>query len=254
MSKHPQLVIVFSFFLIVALFGVARSYYVINPARCDGCGTCVSFCPNNAIYYDQSLDIMRIDNQLCDGCGNCLPYCPHSAIDLSDSTGCIMGNVSAADTSFPIRNAQIATDSFYCTSGLWGDFCLNLPAGIYTLTCSAEGYIDQIEYDLELNTEQIIRQDFSLYAAGSDDNMELAEFDPEGYFSPNPFHSETTFYQHPKAVTEEFDLEIYNLKGQRIGTLTSSERILKNIPAGIYLYKYSDRQKTYSGKLTCLPD
>ena len=266
MKKHPYIISVLLLFLIVALFGITRSYYMINPAQCDGCGECVTHCPNNAIYFDQELSVMRIDDQLCDGCGDCVAYCPRSAIILADSSGYIMGTVFGSETGFPIRNALIAADSFYCTSGLWGEYCINLPAGIHTLTCSAEGYIDQIVTDLEVNSDQILQHNFIISPANSNDSDELTESRLEGYFSPNPYQVETRFYLNSEEPVHKFTLEIYNLKGQRIRQFSSSDlrgnsiywnstdHKQKRIPAGIYLYRYTGRQQTYSGKLTCLPD
>ena len=265
MKKHSYIITAFLFFLIVALFGITRSYYLINPGLCDNCGDCTIHCPNNAINFDEDLMIMKIDDQLCDGCGECLPYCSHSAINPADSSGFIFGTVSSLETGFPIRNAAIIADSFYCTSGMWGDYSLNLPAGMYTITCSAEGYNEQTTFDIELNSQQILQQNFTMSAANSDDGNELSESVKEGYFSPNPYQSETRFYLNSEGPVDKFTLDIYNLKGQKIRQFSSSDlrgnsiywnstdHKQKRIPSGIYLYKYTDRQKTYSGKLTCLP-
>ena len=78
MPKRLLVIIALSAFLIVALFGISRIYYVINPVLCDMCGHCMMHCPNNAIYFDEGQMTMRIDSELCDGCGECLNWCVHT--------------------------------------------------------------------------------------------------------------------------------------------------------------------------------
>lgn len=56
--------------------GVKRGRYMVDPATCTGCGTCVRFgCP--AIEVDG--DKARI-NELCSGCAVCVQFCPVGAI------------------------------------------------------------------------------------------------------------------------------------------------------------------------------
>ncbi|MCP1661685.1 MAG: DUF362 domain-containing protein [Methanocalculus sp. MSAO_Arc1] len=44
---------------------------------CEGCGGCVSACPENAIIFEGAA---RIDPDTCIGCGICVDICPESAI------------------------------------------------------------------------------------------------------------------------------------------------------------------------------
>ncbi|PKN93993.1 MAG: 4Fe-4S ferredoxin [Chloroflexi bacterium HGW-Chloroflexi-6] len=47
--------------------------YVITK-KCCQCGSCAAFCENKAIeWLDREY---AIDQELCDGCGTCLEYCP----------------------------------------------------------------------------------------------------------------------------------------------------------------------------------
>jgi pyruvate formate lyase activating enzyme len=54
------------------------------PARCIGCGTCVSACPNSALSL--TPDGIVTDTTLCEMCGTCAAVCPTKAIELSGTT------------------------------------------------------------------------------------------------------------------------------------------------------------------------
>ncbi len=54
---------------------------VIDEAACTGCGTCVSWCPTDAIALaDQG--VARRDETSCIGCGLCARFCPEGAVAL----------------------------------------------------------------------------------------------------------------------------------------------------------------------------
>ncbi len=54
--------------------------YQINAGPCNGCGNCVSHCPENAITDHGSY--ASIDPDLCVACGVCVNWCPRNAIHL----------------------------------------------------------------------------------------------------------------------------------------------------------------------------
>jgi Fe-S-cluster-containing hydrogenase component 2 len=74
--------------LIVAVFVLALSIlvagrpitYQITPNECWVCGRCFYVCPVHAIYYDEALQSLQIDQSLCNGDGNCVNSCPYGAI------------------------------------------------------------------------------------------------------------------------------------------------------------------------------
>ena len=47
--------------------------YMITE-KCIMCGSCEPFCKNKAIYDGEDRYI--IDQSKCDGCGTCIEYCP----------------------------------------------------------------------------------------------------------------------------------------------------------------------------------
>lgn len=53
---------------------------VVNPAKCQGCLTCVRLCPFNAPKMVKNR--ARIEPLACQGCGVCAGECPNKAIEL----------------------------------------------------------------------------------------------------------------------------------------------------------------------------
>lgn len=56
---------------------------VIDPEACSGCGTCVAFCPTDAISLTRQGSAER-DENACLGCGVCARFCPEEAISLKE--------------------------------------------------------------------------------------------------------------------------------------------------------------------------
>ena len=56
---------------------------VIDPEACSGCGTCVEWCPTDAIALDNE-GLARRDENACLGCGVCSRFCPEGAISLKE--------------------------------------------------------------------------------------------------------------------------------------------------------------------------
>ena len=56
---------------------------IIDPDVCTGCGTCVEWCPTDAISTGGD-GLARRDENACLGCGVCARFCPESAISLKE--------------------------------------------------------------------------------------------------------------------------------------------------------------------------
>ena len=56
---------------------------VIDPEACSGCGTCVEWCPTDAIALNEE-GIAQREESACLGCGVCSRFCPEEAISLQE--------------------------------------------------------------------------------------------------------------------------------------------------------------------------
>ena len=52
--------------------------FYVDAARCNGCGTCLDACPQEAISLEGNR--ADINHSLCIECGICLELCPRGAI------------------------------------------------------------------------------------------------------------------------------------------------------------------------------
>jgi Pyruvate/2-oxoacid:ferredoxin oxidoreductase delta subunit len=56
---------------------------VIDTESCTGCGTCVEWCPTDAIMLNED-GLAQRDENACFGCGVCSRFCPEEAISLKE--------------------------------------------------------------------------------------------------------------------------------------------------------------------------
>ncbi|MFC1870551.1 indolepyruvate ferredoxin oxidoreductase subunit alpha [Chloroflexota bacterium] len=58
------------------------TYYMryTNQGDCTGCGTCVDWCPVDALIMEGEFPV--VDEEWCIGCGVCVAQCPNSAARL----------------------------------------------------------------------------------------------------------------------------------------------------------------------------
>jgi Pyruvate/2-oxoacid:ferredoxin oxidoreductase delta subunit len=64
---------------------INSTYYLsmIDKDMCTGCGTCVDWCPTDAIALDDN-GLAERDENACIGCGVCARFCPDEAISLKE--------------------------------------------------------------------------------------------------------------------------------------------------------------------------
>jgi heterodisulfide reductase subunit A len=59
---------------------------VIDEESCSGCKICLGLCAFNAITFDESKRVSRVNDALCKGCGVCVAACPSGAIEQRNFT------------------------------------------------------------------------------------------------------------------------------------------------------------------------
>ncbi len=238
----------------ITLFSFYRIVYQVNPGSCNGCGRCYNICPNDAIYYDGEIGSARIDQELCDGCGLCLEEC--GAFYVEDGRAVIIGTVINSETEFPLRDAVVQLDTISVNCGLFGEYSFTVTAGMYNLTCSAEGYTDSIITDLEIFEFDVSEQNFALNPLTGSAN-DVAE-KPRNTINafPNPFNPSTTItFELTEKYAKSAKIEIYNLKGQKIKTIlinsftdqpinsvvwNGTDQANNLVSSGIYYYKLNN--------------
>jgi len=52
----------------------------VDPAKCNGCESCVSSCPSEAIKMENEKAVIVVDD--CVDCGVCVDECPSEAISM----------------------------------------------------------------------------------------------------------------------------------------------------------------------------
>ncbi len=62
----------------LAMHSSSRPY--VDEERCTSCGTCVDYCPHEAINF---INFVAAIGRSCVGCGGCIAVCPYGAIKLN---------------------------------------------------------------------------------------------------------------------------------------------------------------------------
>lgn len=70
-----------------------KAYITIDQERCKSCSLCIEFCPKNAIYITEKLNLkgyyvagFKQDSEAeCTGCATCAIMCPDVAIEVYKS-------------------------------------------------------------------------------------------------------------------------------------------------------------------------
>jgi Fe-S-cluster-containing hydrogenase component 2 len=56
---------------------------ILDPSKCDSCGSCEKACIIGAIKLDEKSGIPII----CIHCGKCVPFCPHGILEMEEVEG-----------------------------------------------------------------------------------------------------------------------------------------------------------------------
>jgi ferredoxin len=104
-----------------------RKIVKVDDEKCDGCGTCISYCPEGALLLLVNGKANLAADEFCDGLGGCVGVCPKGAIVLEEREAKAFGEPMAeagqyADTS----NAKAAFRqrlSICCRASRCGRIC-----------------------------------------------------------------------------------------------------------------------------------
>ncbi len=144
--------------------------------------------------------------------------------------GSLEGYVYEENTTNPVTYANISVGipgGYYAStySDGTGYYYFDLPNGTYSLDCWKDGYLGFHEDEIIINNDNVIFDIYLVPDVGSDDELILpASSLSQNY--PNPFNPETTI-SFTTENTENTEVIIYNLKGQKVRTLVNEE-----FPAG----------------------
>ncbi len=86
----------------------------VEPDKCTSCGTCVDYCPHDAINFVQY--VAKIGRS-CTGCGGCLAVCPHGAIRI---------NWDLASETVQLKVVEYARAVLLGREAIHFNFCLRL--------------------------------------------------------------------------------------------------------------------------------
>ncbi|MEA2096056.1 MAG: FlgD immunoglobulin-like domain containing protein [Candidatus Cloacimonadota bacterium] len=147
-----------------------------------------------------------------------------------------------------------------------GNFEYKLPPSIYDVYVERVFYDDTIEYQVEVIDGEFTQLTIPMYETVDIDNNEIIPMKDNLYLTnfPNPFNPSTTISFSVTQNSDFVNLEVYNIKGQKVKTLLNEElqkgmhSIIwsgidennKLVSSGVYLYKIkAGNQETVSRML-----
>ncbi|MBN2829018.1 MAG: 4Fe-4S binding protein [Candidatus Cloacimonetes bacterium] len=79
MNKFIIIILLLFILVVVACDKVTKPEFNTDKSTCNGCGSCIDVCPNDAIEFDSNGKAV-IDQTKCIQCARCVPVCPQGAI------------------------------------------------------------------------------------------------------------------------------------------------------------------------------
>ena len=167
-------------------------------------------------------------------------------------TGWIEGTVSLTGGTGNVEDVVVTAGSVTANPETSGIYSIGIYPETYIVTASIDGYETATIIGVVVEEGQITSGvDFTLYpSVGLEDKHLSSKTTLTGNY-PNPFNTETTITFSLAKNTENTELSIYNIEGQKVITLINKElsagRHLvvwngkdennKQVPCGIYFYK-----------------
>jgi predicted DNA-binding ribbon-helix-helix protein len=182
--------------------------------------------------------------------------------------GVLTGLITNAENGSALAGVKIKAGMFETVSDAAGNYELELPPGYYDLAVSLEEYLVQQLADIAVTAEEttILNIIYELTAINGNELDIPAACRISCY--PNPFlrnntrNGEITFLLKGITCECKSNLNIYNLKGQKVYQLETclhpgDNEILwngtdsrqRNCTSGIYLYRFNTEGQEITGKL-----
>lgn len=131
-------------------------------------------------------------------------------------TGEIAGQVTST-TGDPIAGAVVTAGTVTANTDAWGLYSMTVPAGVYSVTCSKEGYAPATQDNVTVTANGMVIVNFVLTAVAVSDPADISPVvSLEAY--PNPFSASTEIvFNISRAMPVR--VEIFNVRGQLVGSL-----------------------------------
>jgi hypothetical protein len=156
----------------------------------------------------------------------------------------IAGNITLNGGSGLVQNVVITVGTNTVSPNLDGSYFIELAPGSYSLTAHLDGYHDSTMVNITVDAGQITSVNITLnYITANDNNNNPVKIRLSNY--PNPFNPVTNI-SFSISKTENLELSVYNLKGQKVNTVFSG---IKNAGTHSFVWngKDSDSNNVASG-------
>ena len=168
--------------------------------------------------------------------------------------GSIEGTVTSAINGDPVEGALITAGIFQAVTDANGEYSMSAAACTYArIECAFEDYDVEFVEDIVLSDGETMVIDFEYGFTGSDEPVVISQVTKLYGNYPNPFNPSTTIsFSLTIENTEDAELAIYNLKGQKVKvfsnhqiTKSPNQQIVwdgkddnsKPVSSGIYFYQ-----------------
>jgi hypothetical protein len=162
-------------------------------------------------------------------------------------TGTLSG-VASLDGAGDITEVAIAVAGFIIYPDAQGNYTIDLPIGVHSLTATLESY-DDYQTDVEITEDETTTLDFEMTETVGSQGIVVAATTLHSNY-PNPFNPITNIAYSVKDAGN-VTLEVYNLRGQLVKTLVNEVRETgkhtaiwngtdnsnKSVSSGVYFYK-----------------
>lgn len=171
-----------------------------------------------------------------------------NAISTGTPPGTLTGFVRNQQNQ-PVGLAVITAGFYTATTNASGTYTMQLPMGVYNVTCTATGYEPMTMNNIMVNTGQTTTCNFLNLITPVEDVIQITATALLGNY-PNPFNPQTVIHYEVKDI-QPVRIEIYNVKGQFIRTLVSETKATghytavwdgsdnhgKAVTSGVYHYR-----------------